>query len=366
MNWRRGSVVQSILRLVGICAVVAGCSAPSPLALEEARKLSVELGGQAFTPPPRSTSDVVALLESEKPDAARLAELRAAADAVPPTTLKGAALAKFLFDRAPARNQLGDVAEAIGDLTAAVKEAEASGTDAFSLRTELAVTESLAGRYGEARRLREAQLALLSRSDNRRFHILSGLSYLFAAAGELERARQTSREAASLYDQLPPRMDPRALDGYLTAVRFAQGAVFEYAGQLGDAEKAYRQGVEAAVRAGDFIGPRATVAYRAKLAEMIARQGRFAEAEAKARKALLASLQRFGRHSPETARRSVLGLSSGALAQPSRGHHPGPEHQVFRLVARVAAVIRRAASICRIRRSDLQQGPGERRLCRGC
>jgi hypothetical protein len=42
---------------------------------------------QAFTPPPRSIADITAILDSEKPDPAKIAARQATADATPPSNV---------------------------------------------------------------------------------------------------------------------------------------------------------------------------------------------------------------------------------------------------------------------------------------
>ena len=72
----------------------------------------------ALVPPPRTIADITAILDQEKPDAAKLAKLAAEADATPPKSAAG--LAEFLYSRAQARAALGRTREATADAEAAV------------------------------------------------------------------------------------------------------------------------------------------------------------------------------------------------------------------------------------------------------
>ncbi len=74
-----------------------------------------------FVAPPRSISDITAILDGEKPDEKTIAELKADADAVPKGRESKQALAQFYFDRANARSQLGRLAEATADADKAVE-----------------------------------------------------------------------------------------------------------------------------------------------------------------------------------------------------------------------------------------------------
>src|SRR5450755_3351125 len=61
------------LRVVTICCLLFGCqSAPPPMSLDEAKKLTADFQDQGFVPPPRTTIDIAALLEQAKPDTTAL------------------------------------------------------------------------------------------------------------------------------------------------------------------------------------------------------------------------------------------------------------------------------------------------------
>jgi len=63
--------------------------------------------------PPRTVSDVTAILDQQKPDSSRTAPLRVAADAEVPNNLKGLPLADFYYKRGQARALLGRNDEAL-------------------------------------------------------------------------------------------------------------------------------------------------------------------------------------------------------------------------------------------------------------
>ena len=79
----------------------------------------------AFVPPPRTIADITAILDQQKPDPAKAAALRAAADAQPAPGLAGRALADFLVKRAEAAELLGRTRQRLEDLRAALKLARA-------------------------------------------------------------------------------------------------------------------------------------------------------------------------------------------------------------------------------------------------
>ena len=53
----------------------------------------------AFVAPPRTIADITAILDSEKPDEAKIAARKAAADVAPPQNVSAAKLAQFYYDR---------------------------------------------------------------------------------------------------------------------------------------------------------------------------------------------------------------------------------------------------------------------------
>src|SRR5258708_32214176 len=77
-------------------------SQAAPSAADLAKDASASL-----VAPPRTISDITAILDQQKPDPAVIAKLTETADAAVPTRLKGQALAEFYYKRAHARTLLG-------------------------------------------------------------------------------------------------------------------------------------------------------------------------------------------------------------------------------------------------------------------
>ena len=104
----------------------AKISAPKP---EEAAASAAALANKApasLVAPPRTISDVAAILDQQKPDAGKIAELTATADAPAPNGLKGLALGDFYYKRAQARSLLGRSDEALADAELAVSNGQGS------------------------------------------------------------------------------------------------------------------------------------------------------------------------------------------------------------------------------------------------
>src|SRR5258708_33866785 len=98
----RGTRMGCIAAIAVAALVAHGPSAIAQTSLEDALKVIDQArGGGAdkgkaaapvsFVPPPRTIADITAILDRQKPDAAKLAANRAAADAQPPAGAAGAA-----------------------------------------------------------------------------------------------------------------------------------------------------------------------------------------------------------------------------------------------------------------------------------
>ena len=74
-----------------------------------------------FVAPPRTITDITAILDSEKPDLKTIEKLKAGADSKPTGQESREGLAQFYFDRANARVQLGRLANSIADANKAIE-----------------------------------------------------------------------------------------------------------------------------------------------------------------------------------------------------------------------------------------------------
>jgi tetratricopeptide (TPR) repeat protein len=99
-----------------------------------------------FVAPPRTISDITAILDSEKPDLNAIEKWKANAEAMPTGKERPKDLSRFYFDRAAARSQLGRVAEAISDASKAVEV----GRNAIDANMMGRVKQFLAVQYSNA------------------------------------------------------------------------------------------------------------------------------------------------------------------------------------------------------------------------
>jgi len=295
----------------------------------------LELGNalpKDFIAPPRTISDITAILDSEKPDEKLIAELKSDAESTPTGKETRQDLAQFYFDRANAHAQLGQLSESVADAAKAVEVGRG------------AVTLNMMGRMMQLLALRYAAAGDLKRAFEVSQTVLAGIAntpgskgYVFNAnrlsatiliqMGDIAQAETYLRRTQTAIQEARTS----GLPGWRTSyARFGQswegeleiirGMVFEARGQLAEAEAAWRTAElrrRAAIKgvlAADNP-PAETVLLQAvdgtilAQARVKARLGRLAEAEVDARRALLSRLKDNGKYNPVTPP-YVMGLAN--------------------------------------------------------
>ncbi len=271
---------------------------------------------QGFVAPPRSIADITAVLDSDKPDPAKLARYTALVDAQPPAGASPSALARFYRDRAAAAGQIGRAQQWVTDAQQALKISRDAGESREEALIELINAEFQVGNYAAGVDYAQQRAAMVGNRAGGIVSAHSSLARSFAQAGHLKDAEteiQRIRDALNVM-QAARRIDPISLRNQQGNAADAIGTVYEVQGRLADAERELSQGVAFAdqmVRDYDewvatvkppreiFVG--FTVQRRLRLAVAVHRQGRLAEAELIARTALLISLHQQGRYAPVTA-----------------------------------------------------------------
>jgi len=98
-----------------------------------------------FVPPPRTITDITAVLDKEKPDPKAVEAMKAQADAEPARGASGLALAHFYYDRGNARLTLGRVGDALDDTQAALPLAQSDPQFVKRLRQFLGIVRQAQG-----------------------------------------------------------------------------------------------------------------------------------------------------------------------------------------------------------------------------
>ena len=311
------------------------------VSLQQARQITAEFQGQGFRPPPRTISDIAAILDQQKPDPARVAAAVAKADAEPPATLRGTDLAAFLFERGIAAEELGRVNQRVADFKRAYELASAANASpAINARylQQWAISEQQIGNGRTAFTLHQRRVAIAP-SPGARISAQSSLVGAAVQLGDIATAKVELPRMESTLTELrnAPRLPQFVLWSAETFVARSSATIAMEEGRFAEAERHLRAAIssndrlirdEASITRQQNQPPRAytNLGYviRGELARALARQGRLVEAEVETRAVLLGRLAIQGRYAPETLS-SVLGLGDILLEQgrPAEAHRLG-------------------------------------------
>ncbi|MBF0563448.1 MAG: tetratricopeptide repeat protein, partial [Alphaproteobacteria bacterium] len=312
--------------------LLTGCQEDPPaVSLEQAKKITASFAGGGFVAPPRSVNDILALLDQEKPDPAKLLITLKAADAPPPSGANKAVLANFYLERGKAAATLGRSKQQIDDLTSAydLVQNDTSGIDYTRLLQWLSYAHWRAGNRAESVRYRKLELTELGADTQHHGRQFGGYLTLvsdLSEQGEIDTAKVYLERMALLlqeshrwrkgaaYAEFGPAWEAHYLR--------AQALIAERTGHTADAEALFRR--ELAVY--DDIPPgslssdlnipfRRDTSLKA-LANVLSSQNRVVEAEVEARQALLNELREHGHYAPETA--EMLMTLAAVVAQQGR------------------------------------------------
>src|SRR6266571_8235243 len=181
-----------------------GCQ--STMSVEEARKVTASFQGGAFVPPPRTISDITAILDQQKrDDPDGVARSKALADRKPPETTNAATLAEFYYQRGLAARDVGRTKQEIADLTTAIdwsRKASGQGDAEFQdIMWERAVAEVAGGSWSNA--IDDLQASSAATPRDRRGNLIrtnAMLARIYCQAGNLEAAEKAARRLAALLD----------------------------------------------------------------------------------------------------------------------------------------------------------------------
>lgn len=314
-------------------AVSTGATAQRAPTLDEARKAT---DAPAFVPPPRTISDITAILDQEKPDPSLIAKLREDADRVPPAGLEPKDLAGFYFRRALAAGEVGRADQRLADLREAAKLAQPGDAGYERVLQQLATAEI---RVGNSRAARDIRLKAIEVQENLPgakgplFSAYSNAVGLTARLGDIETAERLVGKIEALLKEAEGWRPFRVYGSVWRAlVLEAKAALHEARGEYPHAEQAYRTRLvelDAAARlVPQMPNPPTPGTYEQwrdntlrDLALVLTRQGRLVEAEIEMRRALLSQLKRRGRYAAETA--DMLRAFAGLLMEQRRFDEAG-------------------------------------------
>jgi CHAT domain-containing protein len=286
--------------------------------------------------PPRTIKDITAILDSEKPDPRKVDAISQKADTVPGPNQTRRELAQFHYDRGNARAALGRLNDALADARKAL-EIGKGVVDANMMGRLRQFTALLVAASGDPKQ----SISILT-DQIRETNVKGAKGFLFGAyrqmsalliqVGDLAQAEAFMRRNATLIQEARTSGMPAWRASYQNLgqsweaqVELNRAMLFEARGQFRDAEASYRlseqrtrAGVPGVLRSANPPpeGQLRLAADQLLLAQarMIARQGRRAEAEAVARRALLARLKDQGKFTSATGH-FVMGLADILVEQ---------------------------------------------------
>lgn len=320
--------------------IAAGKAAPAAPTADKAAtaQANKDAAGVArtFVAPPRTIADITAILDNEKPDAAKIAERKADADAEPPKDGSNSDLAQFYYDRGNARALLARNKEALEDALKALEIGQRGVERRQLTRLRQFVGLSYAA-VGDPRRAIAAWQEVVRAGDapggrGAMINAARGIGQMLVSMGDLGQADAYSRRVIARVQEARGSPHPNWRTAYKVYgnsweadADSAKALVQEARGQYRDAEQSYRR-AEAFRRASlknldnmDYAPPPEQVILTADtsllaIARNEAKQGRLNEAEADARRALLSVLQNQGKYHPNTSS-FIIGLASILVEQ---------------------------------------------------
>jgi CHAT domain-containing protein len=302
-------------------AVAAGLSiallcAGLPALQAAAQTATPGAAGPALAAPPRSIADIVAILDQEKPDPAKRAELIAKAEAVEPPGLDARQRSQFLWDRTQARLLLARAEEALADATEAARLADQVGADPYRMLQIMAGLKRYLGDLQGAltQYTQLAESADKSRLRGRVMNAYRTATVVAVDLGRLDLAEQFVGYSENVYRELSSGRGNTFMHqtSWQSEIDLTKAQIASARGRHEEAERHFssaianvRDAVEKSKHWPDK--PAAGVMeYNndvniARLGETKLAQGRIVEAEVDIRQALLSLLRRNGKYFGPTA-----------------------------------------------------------------
>lgn len=283
--------------------------------------------------PPRSITDIVAILDQEKPDPARRAQMVAAAEATEPAGLDKRQRGQFLYGRAQANAQLGRTEAAVPDLEEAARLAFEVGDESLHRINQLLVLQlRILGRLQDAIGLsmRMAnQLEKSGRLKGRLFGVYRATANMAVDLGRFEVAERQIEKSVALFNEISSGRGNHFMHAtsWQADIDFMRALLAVSRGRAAEAEAHWasagnnmRDALEKSQHwqerpaAGSLEGLIEQMAVRLGMARLA--QGRMTEAEVDIRGALLSGLRRGGKYTPQMSQ--IIAALAATLVEQGR------------------------------------------------
>jgi CHAT domain-containing protein len=266
--------------------------------------------------PPRTISDVAAILDQQKPDPAKVAELTATADASVPKDLKGLQLADFYYKRGQARTLLGRTDDALADAELAVSNFKGGDYNKVGSRYEQFLTRRLrdAGQHKRANALVAKQMAAFAnQGKGKLFGLNITLAFGYLRNGDVNAAESyVARNRTLLAEAQRWPVFPIYGMSWQALVEEGNARVAEARGRFADAEVAYHKASILHTNSLNTVAQWESKPNEGEIersadwalafeGRVKVKQGRLGEGEADVRRALLSRLSKSGKFHADTA-----------------------------------------------------------------
>lgn len=305
--------------------MLSGCQTAGDVTLvgtlEEAQNITARFSGSSVKPPPRSTADLLKLLEETQPDTIKIQALKNKADAPINTAASRRHVAFAYMRRSRAASKAGRSQQSLVDIRKAMDVAQ--GLEIRNGRREimrrLALAEAEVGNYTDAVSIMKQAIA---DQNGRSIGSHQVLAQIYAEMGHLDKAKEYTQRSKFLEARARGRRnrkDPTALyrepmnDYYLA---FAAGRLVSALSFLAKSIDIFK----ARSRKG-FI-PNWVEKRELQMVEVLRRQGNFVAAEATVRKVLLRVIRKQGKTNLITAQTlhalSIVLLNQGRYGEAAK------------------------------------------------
>lgn len=286
----------------------------------------------AFKAPPRTISDITAILDQEKPDPKKVAALRALTEAKEPASADDRTLMNFYYERSQAFSGTGRTQESMEDLKKALDLARKLKDDlGFRISTLLARDYRVLGDHRKALEFQEQMNKEFS-GPGRMGRLFNGNRQIVNISinlGEIERAEKTLNQTIALFEKSKswgPGAD-RFRPSWESNIEEMRAKILDARGRYVDAEGAYRRARKLWSDSLEAIlaspNPPSRESMLQNLDYLLAfegrtkmHQGKFVEAESDLRVALLNRLKANGKFHSDSAH--FIGMFSRTILEQGR------------------------------------------------
>ena len=275
-----------------------------PMSLEEAKKLTAKFEGKSLIAPPRTVSDVSALLDTKNDNHSKINPKKLnEVNAPPPNTNDKSVLARFYQNRGKAAGSIGRFGQALLDLRKAYKYSSDSNlfeAEKARLLVSLSQIESNNGNFLNAIRYLENSFEIETEWGEPPWESYWKLVNLYSKIGDLDSMQEAWEKGKNVFAKGPGKYPPHVVKHAVFEAAL-DAFYFDGLGRFIEAEKHIRRAIDI-FRTSIGIGnrPNKYSWVLSRLAEILRKQGRFVESEITARESLTIALNKFGRNNAVT------------------------------------------------------------------